>query len=139
MGLFDSIAEQFGTVLSDMDSRGQGGLMEVIADLIGNSEKNGIQGLINAFREKGLGDFISSWIGKGENQPISGDQLQAILGNEYVQAAAEKMGLSAEDLSGSLADLLPKVIDKLTPEGSLPEGSLIEQGLELLRSFGKQT
>ncbi|MGE0083007.1 MAG: YidB family protein [Desulfococcaceae bacterium] len=138
MGLFDSIAEQFGTALSGTDSKGQSGLMEVITDLIGNSEKNGIQGLINAFREKGMGDFISSWIGTGENLPISGDQLQAILGNEYVQAAAQKMGLSSEDISGSLADLLPKVIDKLTPDGSLPEGSLIEHGLDLLKSFGRQ-
>ncbi len=139
MGLFDSIAEQIGTVLSDVDSKGQGGFMEVIGDLISNSQKDGIQGLLNAFRDKGMGDFISSWIGTGQNLPISGDQLQAILGNEYVQAVAEKMGLSAEKVSGGLADLLPKVIDKLTPEGMLPEGSLMDQGLDLLKKFGRQT
>ncbi|QSA98328.1 YidB family protein [Methylococcus sp. EFPC2] len=138
MGLIDSIVGQVGDALSNTDNSNQGGLLEVVAGLINNPETGGLQGLINTFNEKGLGETIASWVGTGQNLPISGEQVQAALGSERVQAIAEKLGLSSADASGGLASLLPQLIDKLTPNGQLPEGGLLEQGLALLKGFGNQ-
>ncbi len=135
MGLFDSIASQAVNALSKSEEGGQPGMMEVVKGLINNPEAGGLQGLVTAFREKGLGEAVSSWIGTGQNLPISGQQLQSVLGNEQVQAIASKLGLSSADASQAVANLLPQVIDKLTPNGQLPEGGLVEQGLSLLKGF----
>ena len=71
--------------------------------------------------------------------PISAEQIQAALDSEQVQSIAEKLGLSSADASSGLANLLPQVIDNLTPDGQLPEGGLLAQGLERLEGLGKQT
>ena len=131
MGLLDSIT----SVLSNQEG-GQGGMLGVITGLI--DQAGGIQGLANTFQEKGLGELVSSWIGTGQNLPISGEQLNAVLGNEQVQAIAEKLGLPLGDASNGLAALLPQVVDKLTPDGQVPEaGCLLEQGLSLLKGLGR--
>ena len=136
MGLFDAIAGQVSNALGNTGAGGgQGGLMDIVSGLINNPQTGGIQGLIKSFQEKGLGDAVSSWIGTGANQAISGDQIQHVLGSEQVQALAQKFGLSSADISGGLANLLPQVIDKLTPTGQVPEGGLLEQGLSMLKGF----
>ncbi len=71
-----------------------------------------------------------SWVGKGENLPISAEQLQAVLGSSFVQGLAEKFGINTADVAGSLAGMLPQVIDKLTPDGEVPgDNKLLEIGL----------
>ncbi len=138
MGLFDAIAGQVSNALGNTGAGGgQGGLMDIVSGLINNPQTGGIQGLIKSFQDKGLGDTMSSWIGTGVNQAISSDQIQHVLGSEQVQALAQKFGLSTGDLSGSLASLLPQVIDSLTPGGQVPEGGLLEQGLSMLKGFSK--
>lgn len=134
MGLLDSIAEQAASALSNTGDSGQGGIMEVVAGLLGSS--GGIQALINTLQNQGLGEVVASWIGTGQNLPISAEQLQAVLGSEQVQAIAQKLGLSSAETSSSLANLLPRIIDQLSPDGQLPEGNLLEQGLALLKAFG---
>ena len=140
MGFFDSIVGQVSSALSNSDNNNHnpGGLMGTIVGLINNPETGGIQGLINTFKEKGLGDTVTSWIGTGQNLPISNEQVQAVLGSEQVQSIAQKLGLSSADASSGIANLLPQVIDKLTPNGQLPEGGVLEKGMELLQGFGKQ-
>lgn len=134
MGLLDSITGQVSGVLSNATGSAKPDIMEAISGLLG-PESGGLQGLVAKFREKGLGDIIASWIGTGQNLPISGEQLQSVLGSEQVQAIAQKLGLSSADASNALANLLPQVVDKLTPDGQLPEGNLVEQGLALLKGF----
>lgn len=138
MGLLDSITSKAAEVLSNAGHGESTGMTDVIAELI-SPEKGGLQALVNTFREKGLGDIVTSWIGTGENLPISGEQLKSVLGNEQVQAIAQKLGVSPADASNALADSLPQIVDKLTPNGQLPEGNLIEQGLALLKGFGGKT
>lgn len=137
MGLLDSIIGQVSGASSGAGG-GQGGLMEAVANLISNPETGGIQGLVDSFKEKGLGESIASWIGTGQNLPISGEQIQEALGSEQVQVIAQKLGLSSTEASSGLASLLPQVIDKLTPDGRLPEGGILEQGLALLKGLNKQ-
>jgi uncharacterized protein YidB (DUF937 family) len=76
---------------------------------------------------------MSSWISTGQNQPISSDQIQQILGSDMIQQFAKKLGASNADVSGGLANLLPDLIDKLTPKGQLPEKNVLEEGLRMLK------
>ncbi len=138
MGLFDAIVGQVGDMLSGAGGQ-QGGLMGALAALINNPETGGIPGLIERFKEKGMGDIIASWIGTGEKLPISGEQVQSVFGSEQVQAIAQKLGMSSSETSDGLASLLPQVIDKLTPGGQVPEGGMLEKGLAILQGFGKHS
>ncbi len=131
MGLLDGMAKDLlGKFLG---GGSQNPLMEVVLGLISNSQSGGLQGLIQTFKEKGLGDAASSWISTGENQPVSGDQIQHALGGNFIQQIAEQLGSSKSEVSGGLANLLPNIIDKLTPNGKLPEGDQLSQGLEMLK------
>ncbi len=76
---------------------------------------------------------MSSWISTGENQSVSGDQIQHTLGGNFIQQIAQQLGSSKSEVAGSLANLLPDIIDKLTPTGKLPEGNQLSQGLEMLK------
>jgi uncharacterized protein YidB (DUF937 family) len=138
MGLFDAIAGQVTGALAG--NVGAGGLMEVAMGLLNNPQLGGLQGLVAAFEKQGLGSIISSWIGNGANLPISAEQLQAVLGNAQVQAMAQKVGLSPQDLAGQLAGMLPGLVDSLTPGGKLPEGGIaggaLGSALGMLKGFG---
>ena len=80
-----------------------------------------------------MGGLVSSWIGTGENQPVSGEQIEQTFGSDKIQEIAQKLGISGAEASGGLAALLPQIIDKLTPEGKLPEGGMLDQGLAFLK------
>jgi uncharacterized protein YidB (DUF937 family) len=98
----------------------------------------GISGLVQAFHTNGLGGLINSWISTGQNQPVSAAQIQQVLGSAPVQALAQKLGISPEQASSTLSQLLPTVMDKLSPNGSLPDQSnLLQMGESLLASFAK--
>ncbi len=132
MGFLDEMAKGvLGKVLGGVTS--QNPLMDIVFGLISNPQSGGLQGLIQTFKEKGLGDAMSSWISTGENQPVSGGQIQHALGGNFIQQIAEKLGSSGSEVSGGLANLLPQIIDKLTPNGSLPESDQLNQGLEMLK------
>jgi len=132
MGLLDGMAKGLlAKVLGGGSS--QNPLMDIVLGLISSPETGGLQGLIQTFKEKGLGDAMSSWISTGENQSISGDQIQHALGGNFIQQIAQQLGSSKSEVAGSLANLLPDIIDKLTPTGKLPEGNQLSQGLEMLK------
>jgi uncharacterized protein YidB (DUF937 family) len=132
MGLLDGVAKGLlGKVLGGGSS--QNPLMDIVLGLITNPETGGLQGLIQTFKEKGLGDAMSSWISTGENQSVSGDQIQHVLGGNFIQQIAQQLGSSKSEVAGSLSNLLPDIIDKLTPTGKLPEGNQLSQGLEMLK------
>jgi len=131
MGLFDQLV---GGLAGKLGSKGdQGNLMESVLGLINNPQTGGLAGLVQNFKDKGLENAITSWIGTGQNQAVSGEQIQKVISNEKIQQIADKIGSSKTDVSNMLAGMLPQVIDKLTPEGKLPEGNLLEQGISLLK------
>jgi len=132
MGTLDEMAKGLiGKVLGGGSS--QNPLMDIVLGLITNPQTGGLQGLIQTFKQKGLGDAVSSWISTGENQPVSDDQIQHALGGNFIQQIAQQLGSSKSEVSGSLANLLPEIIDKLTPSGTLPEGDALNQGLNRLK------
>jgi uncharacterized protein YidB (DUF937 family) len=81
---------------------------------------SGLGGLLSRFQQNGQGDVINSWVGSGQNQPISPSQLGTALGPDIIKALAQRTGLSEEEIASHLSQLLPGVVDKLTPNGRLP-------------------
>ena len=104
-------------------------LMSSIMQLLGG--QGGLQNLISQFDAKGFGDIIGSWVGTGQNKTISPDQIQNVLGSDVLSGIASKLGLNVNDLSSQLSNLLPGVVDKLTPKGKVPEGDIMSQASDL--------
>jgi len=140
MGLFDSI---LGAVSGKTE--GSGGAAQLIGVLGGLlAQSDGIQGLANKFAQSGQENAFQSWVGMGENQPISSGQVQNALGSDQVNALAAKMGIDPAQASNFLAEYLPKIVDKLTPAGKIDPGADHQQGLaallpSLLQSLGGQS
>lgn len=100
-------------------------LLQIVAGMLSNgSAQGGLGGLIGKFQQAGLGDAISSWIGNGPNQHVSPDQLSHVLGAGTIGDIAERLGLSHGEAAGQLSQLLPQVLNHLTPAGEAPEGGL---------------
>ena len=95
------------------------GLVSVVNDII--EKHGGLQGVVNQFETNGLGPTVKSWISTGPNQPISPDALQRTLGPELLQQLAARSGMSVQDLTQKLTQVLPQIVDRLTPNGSLPK------------------
>ncbi len=131
MGLLDEVVK--GVAGKFLGGGGQNPLVDIVLGLLTNPQTGGLQGLIQTFKEKGLGDAVSSWVSTGENQPVSGDQIQHALGGNLIQQIAEQLGSSKSEVSGGLSSLLPQIIDQLTPNGTLPDGDSLQQGLSGLR------
>jgi uncharacterized protein YidB (DUF937 family) len=135
MGLLDGLAGLAGAV----GGGGQGapGVAGALAELLSHQQGGGAGGLgalVQAFEQQGLGHIINSWIGTGPNQPVTAAQLQQVLGGERLQAIAGRLGVSPDALAGQLAATLPQLIDHLTPNGTIPQGGLLQQALSALRT-----
>ena len=128
MGLLDSI---LGAATGQTE--GSGGAAQLIGVLGGLlAQSGGLQGLANKFAQSGQGNAFQSWVGMGENQPVSSNQVQNALGSEQVKALAAKMGIDPAQASNFLAEYLPKIVDKLTPAGKIDPGADHQQGLAAL-------
>lgn len=101
------------------------GLFDSVADLV--TEGDGLDGLMRKFGESGLDDKVKSWIAKGENLPISAEQIEKVLGNEHVAGVARKLGITPDKAAGQIADLLPKLIDRITPDGEVPDPGTVKE------------
>jgi uncharacterized protein YidB (DUF937 family) len=86
-------------------------------------QQGGVSGLVSKFEQNGLGSIVQSWVATGANQAINPSQIQQALGGNVLQELAAKTGLSADDLSAKLAEILPEAIDKLTPNGQVAEAA----------------
>ena len=137
MGLLDSI---LSAVSGKGDtSGGANPLMGILTGLL--TQSGGLQGLASKFSQSGQGDAFSSWVGMGENQPVSSNQIQQALGSDQVRAIAGRMGVDPNLASNFLAVYLPKIVDKLTPAGKIDPAADHGQGLaallpSLLQSLG---
>lgn len=131
MSLLDGIAAVADSLLSGSDKQKQ--LTSAALSRISDPATGGLLGLVNTLRQLGLDDVVSSWISTGENKPISSEQVQNALGEGQINQMAQNMGVSHQEVLTGLAGLLPQLIDKLTPDGKLPEGSVLDHGLELLK------
>ena len=132
-----SLLDQVVGALAGGASDGQGNLLQTVMQLVNNPQTGGLNGLIQSFQQGGLGDIVNSWVSNGQNLPISAEQIQSVLGGSGLQDLAAKLGISPAQASGSLAEMLPQMVDKMTPNGEVPQGGdLLSQGMDLLKKGG---
>lgn len=129
MGLLDQIAGALG----GQTGGGQNQIVQLAMQLLQN-HPGGLQGLIDQFARAGLGQQAASWVGTGQNLPISGEDLMRVFGGGQLQDLASKLGVDQGAAAGGLANLLPGIVDRLTPTGKI-EGDAVSQGLDLLRNL----
>ena len=133
MGLLDSV---LGGMLGggQQQQGGAGALISIVAGMLANQggaaggSGGGLAGLAEQFQRGGMGDVMNSWIGKGENQQISPDQLGGVLGGDLLSQLTQQTGMGQGDLLGQLSQLLPRMVDKATPDGAMPAGGLGDIG-----------
>lgn len=135
MSLLDSVLGA-GAAAVGRSATSETGLLPVLVDLLSpNGEVGGLGGLITRFERAGLAPVIQSWISQNAaNLPVTGEQLQQILGSELVQKIAARVGIDVAQLLPQLSQFLPVAVDRLTPEGRLPDAR--SGAGELLGLFG---
>jgi uncharacterized protein YidB (DUF937 family) len=132
MGIIDSITEKFAGGSGEANPVAAG-VLEMI-----NNHPGGVSGLIQAFHDKGMSEVVTSWVGNGQNLPVTGEQIQNALGSDVVKQFAAKLGLSPDQATAHLSELLPGLIDKLTPNGQVAQSSnLVDMAKNVLGSLGK--
>ncbi len=124
MGLLDDLAGgALGKLMGGGDSAK---LVQMAMGMLGGA--GGLSGLLEKFQGAGLKEQADSWVSTGENQAIDPDQVRQALGDDEIDRVASEAGVSREEAAGGLAGLLPQLIDKLTPDGNVPdEGGLLER------------
>ncbi len=123
MGLLDSV---LGAALGGQQggqAQSAGGidpqvLMGIVGALVNNA--GGLSGILGKLQQGGLGEAAQSWVGTGANQPVSADALGGALGPDLMGMIASQLGGNQQQAAGTMADLLPGLIDKLTPQGQVP-------------------
>ncbi|HEU4460391.1 MAG TPA: YidB family protein [Methylibium sp.] len=135
MGLLDSV---IGALGGGALGSGRGGRADLLQAVIAMLAQGGLQGarasdgldrglggglgeLVERFEHAGLGTVVASWIGSGHNLPISADQLGSVLGPDVIGQLAEQAGVPQDEVSEQLTRLLPRLVDKLTPNGQLSD------------------
>lgn len=133
MGLLDSILGAvggnrgaqggLGNLMGALGSNPQ--ITQVLGGLLANDgEHGGLGGLVSKFEQAGLGNVIGSWVGNGQNQPVSSDQLTQVLGSGAIGQIASKLGVSPDQAAGQLSSILPALVNHLTPNGQVPAGGV---------------
>lgn len=137
--LLNGLANSFGGGQAGSSAAGgvaAGSLLAAAMALM--QQQGGLSALLEKFRQGGLGQHVDSWVGKGPNLPVSADQLHQVLGSGALNSIAAKLGIPAQQAGTSMAQLLPELVNQLTPGGQLPanHGSLLDDGLKTLQGLG---
>lgn len=125
MGIHGRTADMFGGNKQPFMPDARTHLIQATLSLLAdNGQNGGLHGLMERFQEVGLGNVMSSWIGNEENVPITPIQIQEALGDGHLQQISEEAGLSEDETAQQLSELLPEMVDALTPAGYIPRGGL---------------
>ena len=117
MGMLDGLV---GSVLGKVMGE-KAGMAQVAMEMFNTN--GGVGGILEKFKTGGLADAAASWVGTGDNIPVSADQISSVLGNDQIAATAEKFGIDPATLSAQIAEYLPSVVDKMTPNGAVEANS----------------
>ena len=137
MGLLDQI---LGSVRegdrADVTPGQASGLVQAVLAMLSDPRSGGLDGLLRQLNQSGLGDVVSSWVGTGQNQAISPDALTRALGRDRLSQISQDANVPTGQAPSLLAQLLPVLIDRLTPQGRVPEQSqLSATSTDLLRGL----
>ena len=144
MGLLDGlVGNVIGSILGGNQAQNplgagvnqaQGGnlLLQIALSML--QKNGGLEGVLGKFRQGGLAQQADSWVGTGQNMNISADQLEQVLGSSTINDLASRVGMPADQAGSAMAQMLPDIINRLTPQGQVPENSdqKIDQGLSAL-------
>ena len=137
MGLLDSMMGAAGQAAMGALQGGQasGGsqgadAMGMVTDLL--QQSGGLSGILEKFQSQGMGEAAQSWVGTGANLPVSGSQITQALGPDMLSGLVNKFGGNSPELAQLVAQFLPMVIDKLTPNGQVPA----DNGMSALGNLG---
>jgi len=123
MGLLDEVLAMAGGTQ-------HASALNAILSLINSPQVGGLAGLQSMFQQGGLGHIMSSWIGNGPNLPVSANQLQNVLHGGALQQAAQQAGMDSSQFTNTMSTLLPHLVDKVSPNGQLPDASALQQMLK---------
>lgn len=107
----------------------------LVASLALDEKKAQLDGIISSLKEKGLKDTVASWVGTGENQPINPEKIKEALGVHRIEELAAQAKMKASEVPQALSNLLPQIIDKLTPDGKEPENGIAAAAVKFLRGL----
>jgi uncharacterized protein YidB (DUF937 family) len=150
MGLLDSVIgnvvgsmlsgnqsqDSLGSVLSRFGggNQAQSGnlILQVVLSML--QQNGGLEGVLGKFRQGGMAQQADSWVSTGRNMNISADQLEQVFGSSTIRDLASQLGMSQDQAGSTMAEVLPEVINRLTPEGQVPANSNeeIAEGLSML-------
>jgi uncharacterized protein YidB (DUF937 family) len=122
MGIFDSL-ENSPALRNALGQLGATVLPAVLGEVMGTGSQGGLNAIVAKLEQAGFGDQVKSWIGTGQNLPISADQLRQVLGSDVVRQLAAKYNIPVDQLSEILAQQLPKAVDHASPDGKLPHSA----------------
>jgi uncharacterized protein YidB (DUF937 family) len=122
MGILDSLSN----ILSSPEAKNIEGQLEsavvpvVLNQVLGQGNQGGLSAIVAKLQQAGFGDQVKSWIGSGQNIPITAEELQQVLGSEKVRELAARFNIPVDQLSKVLAQQLPTAVDQASPDGKLP-------------------
>jgi uncharacterized protein YidB (DUF937 family) len=135
MGFLDGLLGSMmgGTTSGGQSAQGNSPLMQMALQVL--QQNGGIEGILAKCQQAGLGQQAQSWIGTGQNMPISADALSTIFGQGKLGQLAQQCGIPAGEAVGGLAQTLPNIIDQMTPNGQIPadHSDLVAQALAILQ------
>ncbi|MEU4267339.1 YidB family protein [Streptomyces sp. NPDC026092] len=129
----NDLGSLLGGLLGGSGQQGAGGGGNILGSLLGAlmsggkggaAGSNPLGGLMEMLTTSGLADQAQSWVGSGENKPVTGQQVAEALPDETLQKVAQDAGVSPQQAADEIAQVLPQAVDKLTPQGQVPSGSL---------------
>jgi uncharacterized protein YidB (DUF937 family) len=119
MGIFDSL-ENSPALKGVLGQLGAAVLPVVLGEIMGAGNQGGLNAIVAKLQQAGLADQVKSWIGTGQNLPITADQLRKVLGSDVVRQLAAKYNIPVDQVSEVLAHELPLAVDRASPDGKLP-------------------
>jgi uncharacterized protein YidB (DUF937 family) len=122
-----------GGMMGGPNTQAQSPLLQMVLQIL--QQNGGLEGILGKFQQAGYGQQAQSWIGTGQNQPIDPNVLQQILGQGPLGQIAQQLGITREQASSGVAQMLPQVVDEMTPGGQIPanHGDLVNEALAILQ------
>jgi uncharacterized protein YidB (DUF937 family) len=136
MSLINDILGAIGAQGNNPQAQQHQDLMASLSSMLHNPAMGGVGGLLQKLQSGGLASAVQSWIGTGQNQAITPDQLRGAMGDDQLQQLAKNAGMSTQQASSGLASILPALVDKLSPNGQLHDESTMSKMLDALRGGG---
>jgi uncharacterized protein YidB (DUF937 family) len=136
-GMLGGQSGGLGGMLGGLAAGGGGGMVGMLMPVVGSMlAGGGLQKIMSGLESQGAGGQAKSWVAKGENQPVTGQQMKGAVGAEQLAQLAEKLGVSHDQAAEVLAKVIPHVVDKASPDGAMPSQEAVDSTVGALAQEG---